>query len=81
MAGESFAPATAAAQAPHFSCAITTHSGAPRCCAAYSMLASDSGSQTLPATRITNSSPSPALKTCSGGTRLSAQVTTMANGL
>lgn len=45
------------------------------------MLAINSASATLPATRTTNSSPSPVLKTCSGGTRLSAQQTTIANGL
>jgi hypothetical protein len=44
------------------------------------MLAIVSLSATAPATRTTNSSPSPVLNTCSGA-RLSAQQTTIANGL
>ena len=51
-----------------------------KCSQAYTTLASSMGPTMLPATRITNSSPKPVMKMCSGTTRESAQAMTQAKG-
>lgn len=68
----------AASTAPQWVWPSTTTSRQPRWPAAYSMLPSWWSSMTLPASRMTNSSPMPAEKMFSGMTRESEQVTMMA---
>ncbi len=68
----------AASTAPHPVCPSTTTRLQPRWPSAYSMLPSWWLSTTLPATRMTKSSPMPAEKTASGITRESEHASTMA---
>ena len=74
-------PDSAAATAPQPRCPSTSTIGTCRCATAYSTLASAERLITLPALRMTNSSPTPTLNTCSTGTRESAQQTTAAKGV
>ena len=66
--------------APQWVCPSTSRSRVCRCSQAYTALASSMGPTTFPATRMTNSSPSPVMKMCSGTTRESAHVITQAKG-
>ena len=68
-----FLAASAAWTAPQPSWPSTTNSGVFRWTAAFWMLPITAGPITLPATRMTNSSPRPVSKTSSGGTRESLQ--------
>src|SRR5262245_21206952 len=72
--------ASAAFTAPQPSCPRTTNNGVRRCCPAYCSVPMISGEMTFPATRTTNSSPKPASKTSSGGTRESLQPRIVAYG-
>ena len=72
-------PAMAAPTAPQQVCPSTS-TRRPAWDAAYTTLASCVSATTLPATRTVNRSPTPAMKMCSGTTRESEQVTTMAKG-
>ena len=72
--------ASAAVTAPQPLCPITTKSGVCRCMPAYCSVPMISAEMTLPATRTMNSSPKPASKTSSGGTRESLQPRMVAYG-
>ncbi len=72
--------ASAAPTAPQPSWPSTTNSGVRRCTPAYCTVPMTSGEMTLPATRTMNSSPKPASKINSGGTRESLHPTMVAYG-
>ena len=66
--------------APQPVCPMTTTKGVSRCSTAYSTLPRAKSLMRLPALRMMNSSPMPAWKMCSGGTRESLQQTMTARG-
>src|SRR5262245_28461172 len=66
--------------APHWECPRTTTSRVPNRAAANSTLPTCDDATMFPATRMTNKSPRPWLKTISAGTRESEQPRIMANG-
>ena len=72
MFGSTSACCTTAVTAPHLPWPMTTISDVPRWAAPYSSVAISSPAATLPATRMTKTSPRPASNTSSGGTRESA---------
>jgi hypothetical protein len=65
---------------PHPSCPSTTNSGVCRWTPVYCRLPATSGEMMFPATRTTNSSPSPTSKIHSGGTRESLHPRIVAKG-